>query len=251
MLCQRCVTPCFACALDGFGLPSQNVSFQRFANALMPRALLRPCDSMLCFCRCQARLCLCFTPRSNALAELVRPMPLLCCAAPSELGPCLSFRCCSVLVITMPTLNNAKPVPNFTSLRQCFARPFVASAPIVAVAGDCSTVPTHCSPMPMPCCGFRPCRASLRHCLAEHNFATATLSRTSLCLGYAVHVCATTELCFAIAIPFEALPTLCNSKHCLRPSYRGVPMPTLCHSKLRCATARPYSGLPCPRCAIP
>ena len=131
---------------------------------------------------------------------------------------CLPFRCCNVLVRTMPVLNCARPMQNLTLLclriallvnartlccanalltrRQCFARPFVAYAPIVAVAGDCSAVPTHCSSMPILRFGFRPCRASLRHCLAEHNFAIAALYRTSLCLGYAVHACAATELCF-------------------------------------------------------
>jgi hypothetical protein len=105
-------------------------------------------------------------------------------------------------------------------------------------------VPTHCSPMPMLCFGFRPCRASLHHCLAEHNFAIAALCRASLCFGYVVHVCAATELCFAFAL--RSVELLCPRD-----------------SKLLCAVARQWTAfhrrsaachlsvLPCPRCAIP
>lgn len=167
---------------------------------------------------------------------------------------CLSFRCCNVLVIAMPMLNCAKLVRAMPTLgttlpmlrpampRQCFARQSVASAPIVAVAGDCSAVPTHCSPMPMLCFGFRPCRTSLRHCLAEHNFSAATLSLTSLCLGYAVHACATTELCFAIEVLCCALPSRNRSKLCLAFAIRSVALLCPRDSKLRCATARQWTA---------
>lgn len=183
---------------------------------------------------------------------------------------CLPFRCCNVLVRAMPTHcptkpehHSAMPVLNSGQPRQCFARPCVAYAPIVAVAGDCSAVPTHCSPMPMLRFGLRPCRASLHRCLAEHNFAIAALYRT--------------ERAFALAMPFTpvpprsyALPTRCyaspsqnRSELCLAFALRTVAFLCPRDSKLLCAGARQWTAchrrsaachlsvLPCPRCAIP
>lgn len=176
-----CPEPCFAPAIrccafaeavTFCSMPALNTAFQCPCGAGPSDALALPAVSMppRCsseLCRRIALLSRCETPPCSANARDRSTMPILCLSQP----------------------------------RQCFARPCVASAPIVAVAGDCSAVPTHCSPMPSLCFGFRPCRASLYPCLAEHNFATATLSRTSLCLGYAVHACAATELCFASAKP--------------------------------------------------
>lgn len=167
LLCQCLTPPCSANALTcdvatQFALPArwtasicpcvsvlcQRIGAQSLTSPLRFNAVLLPKQYL-------SVPCLCLAPHSSAIAELDRPMPPLCCVAPSELGLCLPFRCCNVLVRAMPTLNFAQPVLNSTVLCRC------GTSPCYAGAERRSTMPMLRPSVRCLCADSRRCRGLL------------------------------------------------------------------------------------------